>query len=178
MKKTKQLAVSSIISSIILAALIMSSFLPLFKFSVCCLSAILITIVALLYKIKFAFFIYITTTIAGFFLVPEKTTFFVYVLFLGYYPIIYICLNNINNKILKISIKTIIFLVASILLNFFLFFFLILQNKLAKVIFPTKLFIISVVEYFFKFFILDCCLNIMVKKYYKTLRNFFLKNIK
>ena len=116
MKKTSHLAFCSIAASLSVLFLITSNFIPFLNYSICFFCGCLITAIALELNLKSAFLVYFVVSVASIFTIFSNYNVFLYVAFVGHYPIIKLLLNRFK-KIIKILVKFLIFLIISFLLN-------------------------------------------------------------
>ncbi len=116
MKKTSHLAFCSIAASLNVLFLIFSNFIPFLNYSICFLCGCLITAIALEINLKSAFLVYFVVSIACIFTIFSNYNVFLYIAFVGHYPIIKLLLNRLK-KAIKILVKFLILLAIAFLLN-------------------------------------------------------------
>ncbi len=171
MKKNSKIAFGSIIISITIALLFASSMMPFFKFSICAFCAALIAVVNLSFGGKFAFVVFLAASLGAFFVVPQKTVVVAYFLFIGYYPIVHLAINNkINNVVVRSLIKLLIFIFFAVVFSLLTIYLFEFKNKLT-----INFFFFSVMEYLFKFIIIDCWLFYFIKYKFPLIKNFLSK---
>ena len=128
MKKTSHLAFCSIAASLNILFLITSNFIPFLNYSICFFCGCLITAIALELNLKSAFLVYFVVSIACIFTIFSNYNVFLYIAFVGHYPIIKLLLNRFK-KIIKLLVKFLIFLIISFLLNLTYFSIFAVTNK-------------------------------------------------
>ena len=142
----------------------MANIIPLFSYLICCMSGVLITIVAVKTDEKLAFLVYLVVSISSIFILPTKNVAFIYIFFIGYYPIVRLFLEKIKFKFLTIAIKTIIFLTISIICNIIFLFVFEIKTKNFFLEFKIGVFVL-----FFSIMVYDNFLVTFIKRYYSVL---------
>lgn len=128
------------------------------------MSGVLITIVAVKTDEKLAFLVYLVVSISSIFILPTKNVAFIYIFFIGYYPIVRLFLEKIKFKFLTIAIKTIIFLTISIICNIIFLFVFEIKTKNFFLEFKIGVFVL-----FFSIMVYDNFLVTFIKRYYSVL---------
>lgn len=106
--KAKDIAIGGIMVAISVMTLYLTAVIPINTLAILTLASCLIPITIIRSKIKTAIFVYISTTIIGFFIVPLNYV-IMYALFFGIYGIIKFFIEKINRLPLEIILKVIFF---------------------------------------------------------------------
>lgn len=116
MKKTSHLAFCSVVASLNILFLVFGEFVPFLNYSICFFCGCLIAAIALEINLKSAFLVYFVVSISCIFFIFSNFNVFLYVAFVGYYPIIKLLLNRFK-KIIKILGKTLTLITIAFILN-------------------------------------------------------------
>ncbi len=124
MSATAKITFSAIISALSIATMFASSIVPTATIAIPAIAGCFLIAVVFECGVSFGFLSYFVVSGLSFFLIPSKEAFLIYLLFFGYYPVLYAVLEKIKSTPFKILVKLIIFN-FSVLLDFILvsFFF-------------------------------------------------------
>lgn len=104
-----KIALGGIISSLCLLCMFLTGIMPVLYITLPMIAGILMMIMSIEVDTRWAFVTYISTSILSLFITFDKEATLLYILLFGHYPIIKKHLDQIKNKMVRISIKLIIF---------------------------------------------------------------------
>ncbi|MCR1950343.1 MULTISPECIES: hypothetical protein [unclassified Clostridium] len=117
--KAKEITLSAILVALTNIILYLNLLLPISTISILTLASLLIPIALIKGSIKSAFFVYIASSIIGFFILPINII-LLYVLFFGIYGIVKYYIEKLNKLYLEIFLKMIFFNI-SLFISLFVF---------------------------------------------------------
>lgn len=120
MTKSKKISLGAIITVISVILMYATTVLPTAKIFLLSLSSFLIAILIIESGKSTAMLSFISTSIIGFVLLPNKLLLIPFVSFLGYYPIAKLYIERINNLLVEWILKLILFNISAYL-NYILF---------------------------------------------------------
>ncbi len=109
-----KIALSGVTSSVCLFLLLISGLLPMMEYSVPALAGILLIVLVVELNRKWALLAYVAVSFLGFFIATQKQSALLFVLFVGYYPILKSVLEQIPAKVLQWAAKLAVFNAAAI----------------------------------------------------------------
>lgn len=110
MKKVSyKVSLGGIISALSLFFMFLTGFMPLLVYIVPSLTGAMLIIVCVEINAKWAFFTYVSVAALCLFITPDKEAGLLYIMFLGYYPLIKMFIDKIGNSIFKWIIKLIVY---------------------------------------------------------------------
>ncbi len=115
MNNSKKISLGAMITVLSIILLYTTSVIPTARIFLISLTSFLIAVLIIDAGIKVAILSFISTSILGFLLVPNKILLVPYVTFLGYYGIIKSSIESINNLALEWIIKIVVFNIAACL---------------------------------------------------------------
>ncbi|MDR0738798.1 MAG: hypothetical protein LBF33_01430 [Oscillospiraceae bacterium] len=124
MKISNKLALSGLISSMSVAVMLLATIFPGGSLASSMVAGIILVIIALECKGKWAFSAFISTSFLSAFLVTDKESVIFFIVFFGHYPILKTRLDKIKNKILRIVLKISVFNICIVSASFLSFRFL------------------------------------------------------
>lgn len=102
-------SLGGIVSAICLFAMFLTGMLPLFVYALPALAGALMIIIVVEIGIKWAFVTYATVGILSLFITPDKEAAVLFIMFLGYYPIIKALFEKIKSRIAEWLLKIVCF---------------------------------------------------------------------
>ena len=155
--KAKEITLSAVLTALTIIVLYLNLLLPISTLSILTLASLLIPIALIRGSMKSAIFVYIASSIIGFFILPINII-ILYILFFGIYGIVKFYIEKINKLPLEIFIK-ILFFNLMLFLSFFIFkaFIAIEITKL-----PIWMFLIIAQ---FAFLVFDYALTLLISFY-------------
>ena len=117
--KAKEITLSAVLTALTIVILYLNLILPISTISILTLASLLIPVALIRGSMKSAIFVYIASSIIGFFILPINII-ILYILFFGIYGIVKFYIEKINKLPLEIFIKIIFFNII-LFLSFFVF---------------------------------------------------------
>ena len=124
---SKKLAIGSLLSALTVVFLLGSAMLPTGRISALALSSLCVLITVCACGTRYAFLSYIVSGSIGLLLVPSKLPVFVFIAFIGYYPIVKLYIERLRSFWLEWVVKIFffstvcilaVFLIKTVLLSF------------------------------------------------------------
>ena len=168
MNKSKSITLGSFITIISIISMYATSILPTAKIFLVSLPSFLIAIIIIESGKRMAMISFISTSLLAFILIPNKFILIPFVSFLGYYPIVKLYIENINNLFIEWTLKMIIFNIV-MYLNYIVFTIVLaqkLENSLSIVFITFGLQIVFII-YDFVFSMFIQYYNNKLRKYVK-----------
>lgn len=110
MKKVSyKVSLGGIISALSIFFMFLTGFMPLLVYLVPALSGVMLLIVYVEINAKWAFFTYVSVAALCLFITPDKEAGLLYIMFLGYYPLLKMFINKIGNSIFEWILKLTIY---------------------------------------------------------------------
>lgn len=120
---TKKLAFASILTALAALCLCGSILLPTGRMVMLFMSSFCILVATIECNTRFSLLSYISTTLIGFLFMPFKLQLFLYAGILGYYPVVKMYIERINNRKLEWLVKVLFFSAILIIAYFMLRYF-------------------------------------------------------
>ncbi len=120
--KSKKIALSGVFGALSLTIMLFGSILPLSSYLAPALSGCLLIPITCEFNKRSAFVLFIAISALSIFIVPDKECAFLFLAFLGWYPILKNSFDSIKNKILKCAIKFLVFNISIALMYYFVLF--------------------------------------------------------
>lgn len=123
-KTTSKVAFCGVMAALSVVIMFLSGVVPVATIAIPAIAGCLLIPVVAECGVKSGWAVFAAVGVLSFFLATDREAFLVYVLFFGYYPILFANLDRIRNKALKIALKYIIFnfaCVAEVMLAAWLF---------------------------------------------------------
>ncbi|NLZ47056.1 MAG: hypothetical protein GX896_10240 [Clostridiales bacterium] len=114
-KRSFNVALCGIIASLAIVSMFMSGIIPVLMYTMPAISGTLISVIVIEVNKKWAWSTYAAVGILSLFVTPVKDASLLFILFLGYYPILKSTLEKIKSKILSWGAKIAIFNAAVII---------------------------------------------------------------
>lgn len=109
MRKTVKIAVAGVITALSIIFLMLGSLIWIFSYVMPLLCGLIMMIICESFDKKTAFLIYISVGTLALILLPSREATLLYIMLIGYYPIINGNINSIKSRFLRIVIKLLIF---------------------------------------------------------------------
>lgn len=175
--KSGKIAFCGISGAIILLLMLLGNIIPIATYAVPCLAAILMMIVMYECGEKNAWLLYIAVSLLSLILISDKELMMLYILLMGFYPMVKCHIDRLNRRIFRIIIKLLLFNTA-ISAIYFILLIVFPVNEIAAefaaagtIINALMILIGNVI-----FFMLDIVLNKMHFIYVKKLRPKLIKS--
>lgn len=108
-KNTKKVAICGVMGALSIVVMLLGGIFPLATFCAPAIAGILIMPIVIEYGGKSGILLYISISLLSVFIAADKEMAFIFIFFLGYYPLLKTVLEKIKPAILKLFIKLIIF---------------------------------------------------------------------
>ncbi|WP_312641807.1 hypothetical protein [Hydrogenoanaerobacterium sp.] len=109
LKKSSQVALGGMIAALCVLLMLMTGILPFLSYAVPAMAGFLMVVMVIECGTKWAVLVYIAVSILSLLIAPDKTAAFIFVFFLGFYPILKGTLEKLKSRILEWSTKMILF---------------------------------------------------------------------
>ena len=119
LKKSSQVALGGLISALCVILMMMTGILPFLSYAIPAMAGFLMVVMVIECGTKWAIVVYIAVSILSLLISPDKVAAFIFVFFLGYYPILKGSIEKLPSSMLQWAIKLVLFnicIVASYLL--------------------------------------------------------------
>ncbi len=120
--KSKKISLCGVFAAICLVLMMFGSILPFSSYLAPALSGITLIPIAYEFNKRTAFLLFFSIALLSVFLVADKEMAFLFLAFLGWYPIFKISFDKIKNKILRIIAKFTVFNISIVLMYYFIIF--------------------------------------------------------
>lgn len=176
MKKSIRIAVCGVVCALSLLLLFMGGAVSIFIYIMPMLTSFLMIMLRKTFSISDSLVTYIAASLLSVFLVGEKECMLSYVLFFGYYPIIYPSIQKIKSVILRTIVKLMIFNIMLTIIQLMLVYIFGIpflsegEGKIFIVLFAVMMNLILLIYDFTvkRIYILYTCrLEKKIKKYFK-----------
>ncbi len=171
---TKKLAFSSVMTALIVVCLYASAVAPTAKLAFLAVTSLCILITVAQCGTRYALVAYIAASLAGLLLIPSKAQVLLFLLFLGYYPIIKRYIERLDNLFFEWIVK-ILFFSAVLIVAYFLIKYLLLSYVSLGALFDYVLshLVITTVVAEIAFIIYDYFLSLLVSYYVNIIQKRF-----
>lgn len=109
MKQSVRVALCGIAAALSLALLFLTGLLPMATVALPAIAGCLLVAVVVEAGVAWGFASFCATAVLGFFLTPDREAFILYVVLLGYYPVLASPLSKIRTKPLRMVVKLLVF---------------------------------------------------------------------
>ena len=113
-KKSTQVAMGGLISALSIVIMFLTGLIPFGEYAFPAFAGLVLISIVVDVNFKTAMVVYVAVSILGLFVVPVKESAILFLFFFGFYPSIYLQLNRIKSKPLKVIVKFLIFNVCVI----------------------------------------------------------------
>ncbi len=166
----KKLATASIFAAISVISLLLASLFPI-RIAMCVIASLITSIVTIECGHKYAWLTFFAVSAIAFLLIPKKSIVYIYILFLGYYPILKLYIERFDSLlhewIAKIVFFSIILIVAYF--SFKAFFMPSFDTELIKLIYRHLAFIFATANVLFVVY--DFGLSFIISFYIHRIKN-------
>ena len=114
MKNTLKIAFCGVIAALSVVIMFLTGVVPIATIAIPALAGCFIIPVVAECNVKWGAGVFCVVALLSFFLATDREAFLIYLLFFGYYPVLYAVLDKVKNKVLKYAIKLIIFNIAAV----------------------------------------------------------------
>ncbi len=114
-KNSSKIAVASICAALCTVVMILTGALSVASLAGPAVAGCFIIPVVVICGLKYAYTVYAVVALLSFLLVPDREAMLIYILFFGYYPILFATLSKIKNVILQYVVKLLILNIAAVL---------------------------------------------------------------
>lgn len=123
-KLSFKIALGGIVSALSLICMFFTGVMPLFSYTLPALAGIFLVVIVIEINKKWAFATYVSVSLLSLFLTPDKEAAVLFIMFLGYYPIIKSFLEKIKSSLFEWALKLAcfnlsLFLAYQIIINIF-----------------------------------------------------------
>ncbi len=110
MKKVSyKVSLGGIISALSLSLMFLTGFMPFLVYLIPALAGAMLIIVNVEINAKWAFFTYVSVAVLCLFITPDKEAGLLYIMLLGYYPLLKMFIEKSKNKVIEWIIKLVIY---------------------------------------------------------------------
>jgi len=113
--KTKKIALSGVISALALVIMALSSFLSVASYSLAALAGVVLILLVIEAGNRYAVAAYFIVSVLSILLLPDKETAVLFILFMGFYPILKALFEKISNIFIEYAAKFALFNLAVVL---------------------------------------------------------------
>ena len=115
MSKNSKITLCGVVSALCIALMFLTTVIPFMYYTIPAVAGVLLLFVLLETSASWAFMSYTTVSLLSILLLPEKSSALLFILLLGYYPLIKFYIDKCKIKILNLIIKFLIFNITAIL---------------------------------------------------------------
>lgn len=169
---TKKISIASIMTSLSLVCLFGSAYIPTGKIALMALTSMCMLATVSSCGVHFSWLQFIATSLLALLLIPAKGQVFLYIAILGYYPILKLHIESLDNLRLEWLIKMIYFNALLIVIYFLLRFVLLTYISLGAIfdfILANTLLVVFISEAVFVLY--DYFLSFFAKYYNQIIKN-------
>ncbi len=120
--KSKKISLCGVFGALSLTIMLFGSILPFSSYLSPALSGLLLIPIANEYNKRTAFIMFFAICLLSFFIVPDKEAAFLFIAFLGWYPILKASFDKIRFKFLRYILKFVIFNASVAIMYYFIIF--------------------------------------------------------
>lgn len=170
LKKSYKVAFSGVVAALSAALMFLTGLIPFGTYAIPALAGMVLVAVVIELGYKFAFMVYVVVSVLSVFLAPDKEAAVLFILFLGFYPILKgIIEGKLRSKVLQYLIKLLLFNVCIIAAYFVGKFILLIPDE-SFVIFGVYLPYVFLAAGNVVFIIYDFAVSVIVMQYINRLR--------
>ena len=115
MSKNNKIAFCGVVSALCIALMFLGSILPFFQYTIPAITGVLILFVMIETSVSWAIMSFTTVSVLSMLICPDKEPVLLFVLILGYYPILKFYIEKIKIKFFWMPLKLLLFNAAAIL---------------------------------------------------------------
>lgn len=108
-KVSYKVSLGGIISALSLFFMFLTGFMPIFVYLIPAVCGAMLLIIYVEINAKWAFFTYVSVAVLCLFITPDKEAGLLYIMFLGYYPLLKMFIEKIGNSVFEWILKLIIY---------------------------------------------------------------------
>ncbi len=166
----KKMAFSSILMALAIVCLFGASIVPTARISMLALTSVFGAITVAEYGPKYGIIHYLGVSILSLLLIPKKMLVIIYVVFLGYYPIVKMFIERLNRRSAEWLVKLIVFNLFLILgyIVFKAFFLPSAESAIVRLVLNYLPWVVLAAEVVFVIY--DYVLSYIITYYYKILQ--------
>ncbi|MFI3326388.1 MAG: hypothetical protein R3Y35_09470 [Clostridia bacterium] len=161
-----KIAFSGIISSLAVVVMLFAGLIPIASLALPAIAGCLFIPVVVEIGEKWGYACFLVTAVLSFFLTADKEAFVIFILFFGYYPILYSSFCKIKSKFLAYLLKLIIFNIAAVLDYLVTTFILGIPQESIEVLGQYTLLVVLILANVV-FVVFDYALKGVVREYYR-----------
>jgi len=168
----KKLSVASLLTALSVVSLFVASVWPV-RIAMTALASVLTAVIVMECNHKYAWLSYLAVSIIAFLMIPKKSVVYVYIAFLGYYPIIKLYIERLDRLLHEWIIKILFFSGMQVLAYFGLvtFFMSAINSGITDLIFKNLALVVATLEVLFVVY--DLALSYFIGFYNTRLRGYF-----
>lgn len=106
---TVRIAFCGIMAGVGLALMFLTALLPMATFALPALAGVLLIMIVIEMNVRWALSVFAVTALLSAFLVPDKQAALLYIIFLGYYPVLKALFERVKNRVLQWVLKYAVF---------------------------------------------------------------------
>lgn len=114
MKNTVRIAFCSVMAALSVVVMFLTGVIPVATIALPALAGCLLIPVVAECNVKWGFGVFAAVSVLAFLLTADREAFLIYVLFFGYYPVLYALLDRIGNRVLRYAVKLLVFNAAAV----------------------------------------------------------------
>lgn len=114
-KPSVKVAFCGIIAAVSVIVMMLTGLVPIASIALPAIAGCLLIPVVAEFGAKWGFGVFAVCALVSLIMVPDREAMLFYILFFGYYPVLYAVLNRINSKVLRYIVKFVIFNAAFLL---------------------------------------------------------------
>lgn len=121
---TSRIALCGVIAALSVVVMFMTGVIPIATFALPAIAGCFLIAVVAETSVRYGFAVYLVVSILSALIVPDREAALLYVIFFGYYPVLYGVLSRIRSKALRWIVKLLVFnsaMIAETILAFYLF---------------------------------------------------------
>lgn len=166
---SKKIAVSSLLMALSVVTLLLGSVLPVTA-AMCFLASAITAVTVVECNDKYAAINFLGVSIISFLFIPKKSIVYFYIAFLGYYPILKLYIERLNNLLKEWIVKILFFNLLLVIAYFIIksFFLPVIDKELIIFIFKYLAAILAVAEILFVIY--DIGLTYFIEFYNNRIR--------
>ena len=112
LKRSSRVALGGMIAALCVVLMLLTGVLPFLTYTVPALAGILMIVMVVESGTKWALLVYLAVSLLSLLVAPDKVAAFIFVFFLGYYPILKSSLERIPSRVLEWAVKLVLFNVS------------------------------------------------------------------
>ncbi len=114
-KQTMQVAFSAVIAALATVVMAMAGIVPVATVALPAFAGLCVIPVVYEFGVRWGFGVYFSVSLLSFFLVADREAALMYVVFFGYYPVLFAFFGRIRRRLLRVVVKVLVFNTAMVL---------------------------------------------------------------